>query len=190
MGPTTIFWLLYCFYLVQTLWDLYLSWRQYQLYRRTTVRPANVAEIISEEDFSKARAYKLDKFHFGFFTSAVNFAIYSVIGILTIKFSNSIFLRFYFWSHYSRGFGGSVHAWRCSFGLGAVRQVLQVKIINVPNLQIWKSVVYFIICSVSETLFSLPLTFYDTFYIEQKHGFNKEVFAVFSSFLQLFLLCV
>jgi hypothetical protein len=35
----------------------------------TEKRPSHVVEIISEEDYDKARLYKLDKHRFGFFKS-------------------------------------------------------------------------------------------------------------------------
>lgn len=70
MSPNEIFWLLYAFYLGSFLWDFYLTWRQYKVYRDNKVRPEKVKEIISEEDYEKSRNYKLDKMHFGFLQMA------------------------------------------------------------------------------------------------------------------------
>jgi hypothetical protein len=70
MDPNSIFWLLYAFYLISFFWDFYLTWRQYRVYCKNKNRPDNVKDIISEDDFQKARNYKLEKMHFGFFTMA------------------------------------------------------------------------------------------------------------------------
>lgn len=78
MDPTTIFCALYAFYCLSTLWDAYLAFRQFALYRRTTARPSSVAEIISESDFDKARAYQLDNMQFAFVNDAFTFTTYSV----------------------------------------------------------------------------------------------------------------
>lgn len=70
MDPTAIFWVLYSFYLTSFLWNFYLTLRQYIVYRKNETRPTEVNEIISDEDFKKARNYNLDKMHFGFYEIA------------------------------------------------------------------------------------------------------------------------
>lgn len=69
MEPNTIFWSLLSFYWLVFIWDLYLSYRQYRVHLTNKKRPNHVAEIISEEDYAKARAYKLDRHCFNFFES-------------------------------------------------------------------------------------------------------------------------
>uniref|UniRef100_A0A183BK91 Ste24 endopeptidase n=1 Tax=Globodera pallida TaxID=36090 RepID=A0A183BK91_GLOPA len=149
MEPDTIFWSLYAFYLCSSAWDVYLSVRQFALYRRTTARPASVEAIISESDFDKARAYQLDKMHFAFITDAFNFVLYSIVFLCTLYPS--------IWTFCS---GIALWVWP---GSG----------------EIWHSVVFVLLCSIAETAISLPFSYYSTFYIEQRYGFNKETIPFF-----------
>uniref|UniRef100_A0A914IBR0 Ste24 endopeptidase n=1 Tax=Globodera rostochiensis TaxID=31243 RepID=A0A914IBR0_GLORO len=149
MEPDTIFWSLYAFYLFSSAWDVYLSVRQYALYRRTTARPASVEAIISESDFDKARAYQLDKMQFAFITDAFNFVLYSIVFLCTLYPS--------IWTLCS---GIALWVWP---GSG----------------EIWHSVVFVLLCSIAETAITLPFSYYSTFYIEQRYGFNKETIPFF-----------
>lgn len=38
-----------------------------------------------------------------------------------------------------------------------------------------QSVIFILFSSIFETVTELPFSYYETFYVEQKHGFNKEV---------------
>ncbi|KAL3079715.1 hypothetical protein niasHS_013997 [Heterodera schachtii] len=149
MDPTTIFCALYAFYCLSTLWDAYLAFRQFALYRRTTARPSSVAEIISESDFDKARAYQLDNMQFAFVNDAFTFATYSIIILCT--------LYPWIWSSC-----GQMASWAWPGGA-----------------EIWHSIVFIWVSSVVETLISLPFSYYHTFFIEQKHGFNNETVPFF-----------
>uniref|UniRef100_A0A1I8B933 CAAX prenyl protease n=1 Tax=Meloidogyne hapla TaxID=6305 RepID=A0A1I8B933_MELHA len=117
MDPTSIFWFIYSLYLASFLWNFYLTLRQYFFYRKSETRPEEVSEIISKEDFVKARDYNLDKMHFGFYEIA---------------------------------FGKTLAT-------------------------IFQSVLFILLSSVFETVVELPFSYYETFYVEQKHGFNKEL---------------
>ncbi|CAI2314426.1 unnamed protein product [Caenorhabditis sp. 36 PRJEB53466] len=48
------------------LWDQYITWRQYKVHREAEKRPNEVKELISEEDYKKARDYKIDNHQFAF----------------------------------------------------------------------------------------------------------------------------
>jgi STE24 endopeptidase len=65
--PTQIFYAIYSFNLIVFIWEFYLSYRQYRVHYNNKKRPDHVAEIISEEDYDKARLYELDNHRFGFF---------------------------------------------------------------------------------------------------------------------------
>uniref|UniRef100_A0A915CVI5 Ste24 endopeptidase n=1 Tax=Ditylenchus dipsaci TaxID=166011 RepID=A0A915CVI5_9BILA len=47
------------------------------------------------------------------------------------------------------------------------------------NGEIWHSIMFVSVSSVAETIIGLPFSYYDTFVIEQKHGFNKETLPFF-----------
>ena len=84
MDPTAIFWLVYSFYLSSFLWNFYLTLRQYNVYRKAETRPAEVSEIISEEDFKKAQNYNLDKMHFGFYEIAFG-KVLTTVSFVSLK---------------------------------------------------------------------------------------------------------
>ncbi|KAF7630843.1 CAAX prenyl protease [Meloidogyne graminicola] len=145
MDPTAIFWVLYSFYLTSFLWNFYLTLRQYIVYRKNETRPTEVNEIISDEDFKKARNYNLDKMHFGFYEIAFGKIITTII----------LFCNLIPW------------LWAVC---GQFGQVLWPK-----SGEIVQSVIFILFSSIFETVTELPFSYYETFYVEQKHGFNKEV---------------
>uniref|UniRef100_A0A1I7U6E2 Peptidase_M48_N domain-containing protein n=1 Tax=Caenorhabditis tropicalis TaxID=1561998 RepID=A0A1I7U6E2_9PELO len=57
------------------LWDQYITWRQYTVHRDAENRPAEVKELIGDEDYKKARDYKIDNHLFGFAHSWFNQAL-------------------------------------------------------------------------------------------------------------------
>ncbi|KRZ74693.1 CAAX prenyl protease 1 -like protein, partial [Trichinella papuae] len=73
----TVHWIIY-------LWDLYLSIRQYRTQRNCTETPEGLGEILNDEQFQKARLYKLDKARFSFFTSTVDQLAITVILLLNM----------------------------------------------------------------------------------------------------------
>uniref|UniRef100_A0A914WU43 CAAX prenyl protease n=2 Tax=Plectus sambesii TaxID=2011161 RepID=A0A914WU43_9BILA len=143
MQPSVIFKGTLFFSWLMFLWDYYLAWRQYVKHRDNEKRPDAVSEIIGEEDYRKARLYKLDRHIFGFARS-----IWSQLESTVILLYGFIP---YFW-YLSGDLIGS-------FGY---------------NNEIIQSVVFILITTVLETLISLPWDMYDTFVIEELHGFNKQ----------------
>ncbi|KRY14016.1 CAAX prenyl protease 1 -like protein, partial [Trichinella patagoniensis] len=73
----TVHWIIY-------LWDLYLSIRQYRTQRNCTETPEGLGEILNDEQFQKARLYKLDKARFSFLTSTVDQLAITVILLLNM----------------------------------------------------------------------------------------------------------
>uniref|UniRef100_A0A915LJ60 CAAX prenyl protease n=2 Tax=Meloidogyne TaxID=189290 RepID=A0A915LJ60_MELJA len=145
MDPTAIFWFIYSFYLATFIWNFYLTLRQYNVYRKTETRPEKVSGIISNEDFVKARNYNLDKMHFGFYEIAFGKTLSTVI-----LFCNLI-------------------PWLWSI-CGRYGQVIWPR-----SGEIFQSVLFIVSSSIFETVIELPFSYYETFYVEQKHGFNKEL---------------
>jgi len=149
MEPVSIFWLLYGFFVASSIWDFYLSYRQYKVHLTNEKRPEHVADIISDADYEKARRYKLDRHRFGFVK--MTFSV--------LQTSLVLFCGFLPWLWAASGRWGQ-NVWS---GGG----------------EIWQSIVFIATSSVLETLISLPFNYYDTFIIEQKHGFNKETVPFF-----------
>ncbi|EJW78914.1 peptidase family M48 containing protein [Wuchereria bancrofti] len=74
-----MFWLIVFITWSIFLWDFYLSARQYRVHRDTVKMPDEVGEIMSEEEYRKARIYRLDKHHFSF-----AYSIYSQLELMVI----------------------------------------------------------------------------------------------------------
>jgi STE24 endopeptidase len=53
---------------IMYVWESYLSYRQRRLYKNTTSVPPELADTIDDTTFQKARAYSIDKSHFGFWS--------------------------------------------------------------------------------------------------------------------------
>uniref|UniRef100_A0A914L1B1 CAAX prenyl protease n=1 Tax=Meloidogyne incognita TaxID=6306 RepID=A0A914L1B1_MELIC len=149
MDPTAIFWFIYSFYLATFIWNFYLTLRQYNVYRKTETRPKKVSGIISNEDFVKARNYNLDKMHFGFYEIAFGKTLSTII-----LFCNLI-------------------PWLWSI-CGRYGQIIWPR-----SGEIFQSVLFIVFSSIFETVIELPFSYYETFYVEQKHGFNKETVPFF-----------
>ncbi|KAI1711110.1 peptidase family m48 domain-containing protein [Ditylenchus destructor] len=148
MSPDAIFWSLISFYWVSFVWDLYVAFRQYKVHLNCAKRPDHVSEIISEEDYDKARRYKLDKHRFGFVQAIFGCLQTSIVFVFNIL--PEIWELTGNWSRF--------------LGLHG---------------EIWHSIMFLSCCTIAENIISLPFSFYDTFVIEQKHGFNKETVPFF-----------
>ncbi|KAM3721693.1 CAAX prenyl protease [Dirofilaria immitis] len=74
-----MFWLIIFITWSIFLWDFYLSLRQYRVHRDTVKRPDEVVEIMSEEEYRKARIYRLDKHRFSFV-----YSVYSQLELMAI----------------------------------------------------------------------------------------------------------
>ncbi|VDK77844.1 unnamed protein product [Litomosoides sigmodontis] len=74
-----MFWLIVLITWSIFLWDFYLSLRQYRVHRDTVKRPDEASEIMSEEEYRKARIYRLDKHRFSF-----AYSIYSQLELMAV----------------------------------------------------------------------------------------------------------
>jgi len=148
MEPTTIFWLILVTIWLLFIWDFYMGWRQYRVHRDNAKRPDHVSEIITEEEYNKARAYKLDKHLYGFVThtwSHLQTNAVLLLGLLP-----------FFWS---------------------ISGNISEKIYG--KSEIFQSIVFASLTSIIETLIGIPFELFDTFVIEEKHGFNKQTLGFF-----------
>lgn len=137
-------------------WETYLDYRQYRVVKTTQKVPDLLKDQIDSETFKKSKAYSIDKARFGFVSG-----LYSQIQFtLTIYY----FLMPYFWdlSH-------SIMTEK--LGLGRSNSI---------EWEIFQSLVFTFITSVLSTLVNLPISIYNTFVLEQRHGFNKQTVSFYA----------
>ncbi|XP_062378681.1 CAAX prenyl protease 1 homolog [Sardina pilchardus] len=132
------------------LWEAYLAFRQRRMYRTTTHVPHELGKIMDAETFEKSRLYQLDKSNFGFWSGLYSEAEGTMILVL----------------------GGIPLLWRISgsviahFGLGAEYEITQ-------------SLVFLMLATLFSAFTGLPWSLYNTFVIEEKHGFNQQTLGFF-----------
>uniref|UniRef100_A0A672ZV31 CAAX prenyl protease n=1 Tax=Sphaeramia orbicularis TaxID=375764 RepID=A0A672ZV31_9TELE len=128
------------------LWEAYLAHRQRRIYRSTTHVPQELGKIMDTETFEKSRLYQLDKSNFSFWSG-----LYSETeGTLILLLGGIPFL----W-----GVAGSVTA---RFGFSSEYEITQ-------------SLVFLTLATLFSAFTGLPWSLYNTFVIEEKHGFNQQV---------------
>ncbi|XP_059230247.1 CAAX prenyl protease 1 homolog isoform X2 [Mustela nigripes] len=132
------------------LWESFLAQRQRRIYKTTTHVPPELGQIMDSETFEKSRLYQLDKSTFSFWSG-----LYSEIeGTLILLF------------------GGIPYLWRlsgrfCGYaGFG-------------PEYEITQSLVFLLLATLFSALTGLPWSLYNTFVIEEKHGFNQQTLGFF-----------
>ncbi|CAO3687232.1 unnamed protein product [Rhizopus microsporus] len=130
--------------------EQYLNYRQHCRYLMRH-RPDELADIVTEEDFKKSQAYNLDKSRFGFIES-----FYKQVETVLML-------------HYD----ALPKMWNFSGDL-------LYKISGYStDYEILHSLVFLIIFAIFSTVTSTPFSYYSTFVVEQKHGFNKQTVKLF-----------
>lgn len=131
-------------------WDTYLSYRQHCVLKTKTSVPPELAGVLDQATFTKARLYSLDKSTFQFVCSLWE-QIFQTVVLL---------------------YGGIPLLWSLSgrviahFGYGREHEVTQ-------------TVVFALIGSLINAVIDLPFSMYLTFVIEEKHGFNKQTLGFY-----------
>ncbi|XP_040055028.1 CAAX prenyl protease 1 homolog [Gasterosteus aculeatus] len=132
------------------LWEAYLSYRQRRTYRSTTQVPQELLRIMDSETFEKSRLYQLDKSNFSFWSG-----LYSETeGTLILLLGGIPFL----WDT-----AGSLTS---RMGLGSEYEITQ-------------SLVFLTLATLFSAFTGLPWSVYNTFVIEEKHGFNQQTLGFF-----------
>lgn len=145
-----IFYAVLLFSWVVYLWEAYLASRQRRIYRTTTHVPHELGKIMDSETFEKSRLYQLDKSNFGFWSGLYSEAEGTMILVL----------------------GGIPFLWSISgsvigrFGLG-------------PEYEISQSLAFLTLATLFSAFTGLPWSLYNTFVIEEKHGFNQQTIGFF-----------
>ncbi|KAG0068391.1 hypothetical protein BGZ89_004794 [Linnemannia elongata] len=134
------------------LWEEYLRFRYYRKLCATQV-PIALREHVSQETFDKAQAYGRDKARFGLVET-----VFSLV-----QNALSIVYDFLPW------------LWNVSgdvmFRLAGYNS----------EYEITQSIIFFVLLTVISTIISLPFSLYQTFVIEERHGFNKQTLKLFIS---------
>ncbi|KII84839.1 hypothetical protein PLICRDRAFT_45641 [Plicaturopsis crispa FD-325 SS-3] len=132
-----------------TLFETYLLFRQYPLYSKTEP-PVVLASHFNGDEFQKSQKYGKDKAKFSIVTGLLKQSIDSVM----------LQYGFYAWSWTA---AGCVLA---RFGYG-------------PEYEILQSLGFAIVLFLASSIPGIPLSAYQTFVLEEKHGFNKTTPGLF-----------
>uniref|UniRef100_A0A3Q3JTI0 CAAX prenyl protease n=1 Tax=Monopterus albus TaxID=43700 RepID=A0A3Q3JTI0_MONAL len=128
------------------LWEAYLSYRQRRIYRSTTHVPQELGKIMDSETFEKSRLYQLDKSNFSFWSGLYSETEGTLILLL----------------------GGIPFLW-------AIAGTLTARFGFSSEYEITQSLVFLTLATLFSALTGLPWSLYNTFVIEEKHGFNQQV---------------
>ncbi|XP_073725526.1 CAAX prenyl protease 1 homolog [Misgurnus anguillicaudatus] len=132
------------------IWEAYLAYRQRKIYRTTMHVPTELGKIMDSETFEKSRLYQLDKSNFGFWSGLYSETEGTLILLL----------------------GGIPFLWKVSgnftahFGFG-------------PEYEISQSLMFLMLATLFSAFTGLPWSLYNTFVIEEKHGFNQQTLSFF-----------
>ncbi|VDC05236.1 unnamed protein product [Peniophora sp. CBMAI 1063] len=126
------------------IFESYLLIRQFPLYNKTAPPPA-LADHFTPEVFAKSQTYGRDKAKFSFVST-----IYKQL-IDTVQLASGLY---YPWAWSASGSALQL------FGYG-------------PEYQISQSVIFVFLITFTSMIPTLPLSIYQTFWLEAEHGFNK-----------------
>ncbi|XP_066573715.1 CAAX prenyl protease 1 homolog [Amia ocellicauda] len=132
------------------LWEAYLAHRQRKVYRSTSHVPVELGKIMDTETFEKSRLYQLDKSTFSFWSG-----LYS-------EMEGTLILLL----------GGIPFLWRTA-GLLIGRAGLG------PEYEISQSLMFLLLATLFSAFTGMPWSIYNTFVIEEKHGFNQQTLGFF-----------
>ncbi|KAK6201561.1 zinc metalloprotease [Scheffersomyces amazonensis] len=132
--------------------DTYLDYRQYQVLKKTSP-PNSLKAEVSQETFDKSQAYSRSKAKFKFVTSTLGL----IESLITIKYD----LLFKFWD-----FSGSLMS-----GLSFILPKFMGGVIT-------QSIFLFNVAQLVSTITSLPSSYYYSFVLEEKYGFNKQTIGL------------
>ncbi|CAF4511459.1 unnamed protein product [Rotaria socialis] len=147
--PNLLFYGLLSFTLIVSIWEHYLSYRQYCNYKRHQTVPDELADVMTNQELDKARSYAIDKMRYNEIHSIFNeveSTVLLLIGILPWLWSTSgnILLKY-----------------------------------DYNNHEILQSALFLSITMIYSTISGVPWSYYYHFVLEEKHGFNKQTIGFF-----------
>ncbi|CAF0757507.1 unnamed protein product [Adineta steineri] len=145
----TLFYTLLGLTWIISLWEHYLSYRQYQNYKRNRNVPSELADVMTEEELNKARSYAQDKMRYNEIHSIFNEVETTTLLLI----------------------GALPWLWKKSGNILAKY--------DYNNHEILQSIVFILIMMIYSTISSIPWSYYYHFILEEKHGFNKQTIGFF-----------
>ncbi|XP_050429390.1 CAAX prenyl protease 1 homolog [Adelges cooleyi] len=134
---------------IEFLWEQYLSLRQRRVYKTTEKIPGKLDGVLDVETFQKAKTYGLDKNTFGITKEWINMIIST--GFICLN--------------------GFTLLWNLSKNCLANTRYAESEIMT--------SCIFLLVSNTMSTIISIPISAYNTFVIEEKHGFNKQTMNFF-----------
>jgi len=125
--------------------ETYLDWRQHKRFDQKK-RTKELESLVSQEDFIKSQAYGHDKSSFGFVRGTID----HVLSVLMLWYR--VYPLMWEWA------GSIVAHYVSDFG---------------PEYEVSQSLVFVYLFYFVTLALSTPFSIYNTFVIEEKHGFNK-----------------
>ncbi|CAF1504622.1 unnamed protein product [Didymodactylos carnosus] len=127
-----------------SLWEHYLSYRQYMNYKQPRNVPLELEDLMTEEELQKARSYAIDKIQYNeihSFVSEIETTLLLVFGILPWLWNNcdNILVKY-----------------------------------DYINCEILQSVLFLCIMIIYSSITNIPWCYYYNFVLEERHGFNKQ----------------
>ncbi|GAB0087905.1 CAAX prenyl protease [Sergentomyia squamirostris] len=132
--------------LLENAFEIYLSLRQIKVFKTSKKIPKELDDVLTEETFHKARVYGLDKEQFAVFQSII-----AQIVILPLELYLGFFA--YVWA--------VAQSWTGEIGLNS-------------NSEIYVSCMFVLVLNCINFIKDLPFKIYRTFFLEARHGFNKQ----------------
>lgn len=140
------------------LFNIYLDYRQYKFLKTDKPSP-ELKDVLDTETFEKTQKYQLAKQQFSLFSSVYSFTQ----NILFTQF-NALPKLYYVVEGFLASVGPKYAVTRWLFGAGG----------PTPT-----SVLTFLVLNVIHAVLNLPISYYSTFVLEEKFGFNKETKSIF-----------
>jgi STE24 endopeptidase len=142
------------FGIMMFLFESYIDIRQLQNFYTIKTLPKEIKGVVSEDTFKKSSHYGGDKLFFSRFESVFSF-VFALVLLLA---------------------GWFPYAWDLSLVCTEYtsNNLLKRELSPLQN-EILTTIIFVVLTSIVDTLFSLPFSLYSTFVIEQRHGFNKTV---------------
>lgn len=130
----------------------YVDYRQYCVYRDQKKAPKSISGLCTKEEYEKSRLYGFDKARFALLTKFVDLA----------QSLPALMLGMTAWLWVKSG-------------------DLIVRCLGPAHLgEIGQSVVFVALSTLFAAVVGLPSSYYSTFHIEQKHGFNKQTLGLWA----------
>eukprot|EP00158_Paraphelidium_tribonemae_P008230 Partr_v1_DN28521_c1_g1_i1_m73681 putative CAAX prenyl protease len=139
------------------LFQEYLCSRQYRQIVDVKECPAALKTLMDDQEFTKTRAYGIDKLKFGFVENFKSLLIHTAM---------------IYWNVYPL-------LWNRAGILLSQAVTGGIKDKQWEQWEIWHSLVYITLILIWETILQVPFSLYSTFVVEQRHGFNNQTLGLF-----------